>query len=229
MLPSVGWWCLPFGTCRRRAPRTPPARTAAPHEAPNAASAKGLDAALATRELLAELGLRAFVKTSGNRGVHVFVRTAPRWTVTDVRHAAIAVGRALEKRHDGVTTAWWKEERGAKIFVDFNQNARDRTIASAYSLRPKLGAPVSFPVTWEALPGLDSPRGFHLGTVPDLLRADGDAWAEIDDVAHDLTPLLELWAEDPTEMPYPPDYPKMPGEPKRVQPSRDTDRKRSAD
>lgn len=179
-----------------------------------------VDAALATRELLAELGLRAFVKTSGNRGVHVFVRIAPRWTATDVRHAAIAVGRALEKRHDGVTTAWWKEERGSKIFVDFNQNARDRTIASAYSLRPKLGAPVSFPVTWEALPGLDSPRGFHLGTVPDLLCADGDAWAEIDDVAHDLTPLLDLWAEDPTEMPYPPDYPKMPGEPKRVQPSK---------
>ncbi|GAA1730963.1 DNA polymerase domain-containing protein [Aeromicrobium alkaliterrae] len=179
-----------------------------------------VDAALATRELLAELGIRAFVKTSGNRGVHVFVRLEPRWTVTSVRHAAIAVGRALEKRHDGVTTAWWKEERGSKIFVDFNQNARDRTIASAYSLRPKPGAPVSFPVLWDDLAGVGSPRDFNLGTVPELLAAQGDAWAEIDDVAHDLTPLLDLWAEDPTEMPYPPDYPKMPGEPKRVQPSK---------
>ncbi len=177
-------------------------------------------AALEARDLFAELGIRAFVKTSGNRGVHVFVRIEPRWTVTAVRHAAIAFGRALEQRVDGVTTAWWKEERGENIFVDFNQNARDRTIASAYSLRPKPGAPVSFPVAWEQLEQVDDPRQFNLGTVPDLLAERGDAWAEIDDVHHDLTPLLDLWADNPTEMPYPPDYPKMPGEPKRVQPSK---------
>ncbi|MFT4299757.1 MAG: ATP-dependent DNA ligase [Aeromicrobium sp.] len=179
-----------------------------------------VEAALAVRDLLAELGIRAFAKTSGSRGVHVFARIAPRWTVTDVRHAAIAVGRAVEQRHRRVTTAWWKEERGARVFVDFNQNARDRTIASAYSPRPRPGAPVSFPLAWDDLADLDSPRHFHLGSVPALLRDQGDAWAEIDDVAHDLTPLLELWEENPVEMPYPPDYPKMPGEPKRVQPSK---------
>src|SRR6476469_3720072 len=98
------------------------------------------------RELLEELGIRGYPKTSGNRGVHVFVRIEPRWEFTDVRHAAIGFGRALEKRDAGVTTAWWKEERGERIFVDFNQNTRERTLASAYSLRPIAGAPVSTPV-----------------------------------------------------------------------------------
>jgi DNA ligase D-like protein (predicted polymerase) len=172
------------------------------------------------RELFAELGVRAFAKTSGKRGIHVYVRIEPRWTFTDVRHAAIGVARELERRADGVTTAWWKEERGDNIFVDFNQNCRDRTIASAYSLRPSPGATVSMPVTWDELAGLDDPRTFTLHTVPGKLATDGDAWAEIDDVAHDLTPLLDLWLADPTEMPYPPEYPKMPGEPKRVQPSK---------
>ena len=103
------------------------------------------------RELLEELGLRGCPKTSGNRGVHVFVRIEPRWEFVDVRHAAIGFGRELERRDDGVTTAWWKEERGERIFVDFNQNCRDRTIASAYSLRPMPGAPVSTPMTWDEL------------------------------------------------------------------------------
>jgi DNA ligase D-like protein (predicted polymerase) len=172
------------------------------------------------RGLFAELGIRAFAKTSGKRGVHVYARIEPRWTFTDVRHAAIAFARELERRTEGVTTAWWKEERGDNIFIDFNQNCRDRTIASAYSLRPAPGAPVSMPVTWDELAVLDDPRTLTLHTVPDKLSADGDAWAEIDDVAHDLMPLLELWRADPTEMPYPPEYPKMPGEPKRVQPSK---------
>lgn len=172
------------------------------------------------RELFEELGIRAFVKTSGKRGVHVYVRIAPRWTFTDLRHAAIGFARELEKRAVGVTTHWWKEERGDNIFIDFNQNCRDRTIASAYSLRPAPGATVSMPVTWDELAKLDDPRGFTLHTVPAKLAADGDAWAEIDDVAHSLEPLLSLWDADPTEMPYPPEYPKMPGEPKRVQPSK---------
>ena len=102
-------------------------------------------------ELLADLGMAGFPKTSGNRGVHVYIRIEPRWDFVDVRHAAIAFGRELERRTTGVTTKWWKEERGDSIFVDYNQNARDRTIASAYSLRPKPGAPVSAPMDWDEL------------------------------------------------------------------------------
>jgi DNA primase len=152
--------------------------------------------------------------------VHVYVRIEPRWDFVDVRHAAIGFGRELEKRDPGVTTKWWKEERGERIFVDFNQNCRDRTIASAYSLRPQPGAPVSTPVTWEELAELDDPRVFNLFTVPARL-ADGDPWAGIDDTAHSIEPLLRLYEESPEgEANYPPDYPKMPGEPPRVQPSR---------
>ena len=175
-------------------------------------------------ELLEELGIRGFPKTSGKNGVHVYVRIEPRWTFTDVRHAAIAFGRELERRTEGVTTAWWKEERGDNIFVDFNQNCRDRTIASAYSLRPKQGAPVSTPLTWDELAEVDDPMTFTLRTVPRRLADQGDAWHEIDDVHHSLEPLLDLWRADVErglgDMPYPPEYPKMPGEPKRVQPSK---------
>jgi DNA ligase D-like protein (predicted polymerase) len=176
--------------------------------------------ALVAKELLAELGLKGYPKTSGNRGVHVYVRIEPRWEFVDVRHAAIGFGRELEKRDDGVTTAWWKEERGKRIFVDFNQNNRDRTIASAYSLRPIPGAPVSTPMTWEELGGVTDPGAYNLFTVPDRL-ADGDPWASIDDEHHSLEPLLQLFEEqDSVELNYPPDYPKMPGEPPRVQPSK---------
>ena len=172
------------------------------------------------RELLEELGLRGYPKTSGNRGVHVYVRIEPRWEFTDVRHAAIGFGRELARRDEGVTVDWWKEERGERVFVDFNQNNRDRTIASAYSLRPLPGSPVSTPVTWEELAGLTDPRGFYLFTVPERL-ADGDPWAGIDDTAYSLEPLLRLWEELPGgELNFPPDYPKMPGEPPRVQPSK---------
>ncbi|WP_340536726.1 DNA polymerase domain-containing protein [Nocardioides sp. GXZ039] len=172
-------------------------------------------------ELLRELGLVGFPKTSGNRGVHIYVRIEPRWEFVDVRHAAIAFGRELARREDGVTTEWWKEERGERIFVDFNQNNRDRTIASAYSLRPQPGAPVSTPMTWAELAEVDDPREFNLFTVPERLAADGDPWAGIDDVAYSLTPLLDLWEEQgAVELNYPPDYPKMPGEPPRVQPSK---------
>ncbi len=165
-------------------------------------------------------GITAYAKTSGNRGVHVYVRIEPRWEFTDVRHAAIGFGRALERRDDQVTTAWWKEERGERIFVDYNQNCRDRTIASAYSLRPLPGAPVSTPLTWAEVAELRDPREHHLFTVPDRL-ADGDPWAGIDDEAFSIQPLLDLYEELPGgEMPYPPDHPKMPGEPPRVQPSK---------
>ena len=172
-------------------------------------------------ELLEELGITGYPKTSGNRGVHVFVRIRPEWTFEQVRHAAIGFGRELERRDGGVTTAWWKEERGSRIFVDYNQNNRDRTIASAYSLRPLPGAPVSTPLTWEELAELKDPRELNLFSVPELLADRPDAWSSIDDVAHDLTPLLELWETLPGgELNFPPDYPKMPGEPPRVQPSK---------
>jgi DNA ligase D-like protein (predicted polymerase) len=172
------------------------------------------------RGLLDDLGMVGFPKTSGNRGVHLYVRIEPRWDFVDVRHAAIAFGRELEKRDPGVTTNWWKEERGERIFVDFNQNSRDRTIASAYSLRPLPGAPVSMPVSWDELAEVRDPRAFNLFTVPQLLAERGDAMAAIDDQANSLQPLLDLWAERPEELNYPPDYPKMPGEPPRVQPSK---------
>jgi DNA ligase D len=183
------------------------------------------------REVLDELGWVGFPKTSGGRGIHVYVRIEPRWTFTDVRHAAIAFGRELERRMPmEVTTKWWKEERGARMFVDYNQNARDRTIASAYSIRPKAHAPVSTPVTWDELPDV-APEDFTVRTVPARFDALGDLHAAIDDVAHDLSPLLEWYERDERDtglgdLPYPPEYPKMPGEPKRVQPSRDRDRPR---
>jgi DNA ligase D-like protein (predicted polymerase) len=185
--------------------------------------------ASALRELLAELGWTGWPKTSGGRGIHIYVRIEPRWSFTEVRHAAIAIGRELERRLPGlVTTKWWKEERGETIFVDYNQNARDRTIASAYSIRPRPHAPVSAPVQWEELADLD-PRDLTVKTMPARFAALGDLHAGIDDQAHDLSPVLEWYERDLRDaglgdMPYPPDYPKMPGEPKRVQPSRDRDR-----
>ena len=182
------------------------------------------------RVLLDELGYTGFPKTSGGRGVHIYVRIEPRWSFTDVRHAAIAFGRELERRLPGqVTTNWWKEERGERIFVDYNQNARDRTIASAYSVRPKPGAPVSAPLTWDELADV-APEDFTVATMPARFAEVGDCHATIDDAVHSLQPLLDMYEADAAEgsgdMPYPPDYPKMPGEPKRVQPSRDRDRPR---
>ena len=180
------------------------------------------------RAVLDELGMRGYPKTSGGRGVHIYVRIEPRWDFIDIRHAAIALGRELERRRPGdVTTKWWKEERGERIFVDYNQNARDRTIASAYSVRPRAGAPVSAPVTWDELKDVE-PSDFTVRTMPARFAAIGDLSSSIDDVAHDLTPLLEMYERDErdrgnAEMPYPPDYPKMPGEPMRVQPSRARD------
>ncbi len=190
---------------------------------PGTAFAEAARVALVARDLLTDVGLVGFPKTSGNRGIHVYVRIEPRWDFVDLRHAAIAFGRALERRTTGVTTAWWKEERGANIFVDYNQNSRDRTIASAYSLRPLPGAPVSTPVAWEELDGLD-PRSLNLFTVPERVAEHGDPMASIDDHPGRLDTLLQMYADDIasglTDMPYPPDYPKMPGEPPRVQPSK---------
>jgi DNA primase len=174
-----------------------------------------------TRELLEELGLRGYAKTSGSRGIHIHVRIEARYTFDDVRHAAIGLGRELERRNAGATTNWWKEERPAgSIFIDFNQNLRDRTVASALSLRARVGAPVSTPMTWAQLAGVEDPRDFNVVTVPDFL-ADGFAWQDMDDVAYSLDPLLNLWETlEGGELNFPPDYPKQPNEPPRVQPSK---------
>ena len=172
------------------------------------------------RELLAELGMRGYPKTSGNRGIHIYVRIEPTHGFEDVRHAAIGLGRELERRDGGVTTNWWKEERGTRIFLDFNQNNRDRTIASAWSLRARPGAPVSTPVSWQQLAEIKNPAEFNLTTVPDYL-SHGDPWSDMDEKVFSLQPLLDLWETLPGgELNFPPDYPKMPGEPPRVQPSK---------
>jgi DNA ligase D len=183
--------------------------------------------------VLAELGYVGFPKSSGGRGIHVYVRIEPRWGFVEVRRAAIAVARAIERRAEGrVTTAWWKEQRGAQVFVDYNQNARDRTIASAWSVRRTPGATVSTPVTWDHLATVH-PDQLTVRTVPARLAEHGDPHAAIDTVAHTLDPLLAMADEDEAgglgDLPYPPNYPKMPGEPKRVQPSRDRDLNRKND
>jgi len=187
--------------------------------------ADAVEVAFALAEMLRAWGADPYVKTSGGRGVHVFVAIEPRWEFLDVRHAAIALGRALEREMpDLVTTAWWKEERGARVFVDYNQMARDRTMASAWSVRARPGAPVSMPVTWSSLAEVD-PVDFTLRTVPLIREDSGNPWATLGEAPFDITALLDLWREDGDvrglgEMPFPPDYPKMPGEPPRVQPSR---------
>lgn len=184
-----------------------------------------VEAALALRELMAEIGLTAFAKTSGNRGVHVYARVAPTHEFLEVRHGVIGIARELERRlPDLVTTSWWKEERGERVFVDFNQACRDRTIASAYSPRPLPGAPVSMPVTWAELTTV-SPGDFTVLTVPDVLEDRGDAWADLGAAVGDVAGALALWQRDVDErglgeLNFPPDYPKMPGEPPRVQPSK---------
>ena len=196
---------------------------------PGRSFADAVEAAFALEELMESLGFTPYVKTSGNRGVHVYARIAPTREFLDVRHGVIGIARELERRlPDLVTTEWWKELRGRKVFVDFNQANRDRTIAAAYSPRPLPGAPVSMPVTWAMLRDV-TPSDFTVRTVPGVVAADGDAWApapgeSMDDHVGDVDAAIALWDVDVErglpELPFPPDYPKMPGEPPRVQPSR---------
>jgi DNA ligase D len=179
---------------------------------------------LVLRELLASLGMEGFPKTSGGRGLHVYVPIEPRWTFVEARRAVIALGRELARRMpDDVTMSWWKEDRGERVFIDFNQMARDRTIACAYSIRPTPRAQVSAPLTWDELPDV-TPADFTVLTMPDRFASVGDPHADVATKAYSLEPLLDLVARDETngegDMPYPPEYPKMAGEPKRVQPSR---------
>ncbi|MFZ0832171.1 MAG: non-homologous end-joining DNA ligase [Mycobacterium sp.] len=176
------------------------------------------------KPLLDELGLVGYPKTSGGRGVHVFLRIRTDWDFIAVRRAGIALAREIERRApDLVTTSWWKEERGKRLFVDFNQNARDRTFASAYSVRRTPIATVSTPLTWEELADAD-PDDYTMATVPDLVARRADPWADIDANKQSIEPLLEMAKADEErglgDMPYPPNYPKMPGEPPRVQPSK---------
>ncbi|HSP53773.1 MAG TPA: non-homologous end-joining DNA ligase [Cryobacterium sp.] len=180
--------------------------------------------ALELRAVLAEAGLTAFVKTSGHRGLHVVAPIEATHEFLLVRHAVIAAARELERRRpDTVTTDWWKELRGARVFVDFNQANRDRTLAGAYSPRPLAHAPVSCPLEWSELEQVD-PRDFTIGTVPRRLKTVGDPWADLSAQPGSIRTLLDWWERDLAsglgELPFPPDYPKMPGEPPRVQPSR---------
>ncbi len=179
--------------------------------------------ALLCGEVLTELGYRSYPKTSGSRGIHINVRIEAKWGFPEVRRAALALAREVERRApDLATSAWWKEERHG-VFIDYNQNARDRTVAAAYSVRAVPDARVSCPLEWDEVADVD-PAAFTLVTVPERLRTAGDPQASIDDVSHSLEPLLALVAQHEAEgmgdAPWPPNFPKQPGEPPRVQPSR---------
>ena len=181
-------------------------------------------AAACTRELLEELGMTGYPKTTGNRGIHVYVRLRPRWDSVTVRAAAVALGRELERRHPTLITAnWWKEERGRRIFVDFNQNAPHRTVFGAWFARPRPGGQVSTPFAWDELATIE-PEELTIATVPERLRVRGDPWAAMADDLQGLEPLVDLAARDRAaglpDAPWPPEYPKQPDEAPRVAPSR---------
>ena len=179
--------------------------------------------ALLARDVLGEHGLVGYPKTSGSRGIHINVRIEPRWAFVDVRRAAVALAREMERRAPGLATAaWWKEERQG-VFLDYNQNARDRTVASAYSVRPRPDARVSTPLRWDEVAEAD-PANFTMDTVPQRLAQMGDPAADIDARAGRLDGLLALADRDTAnglpDAPWPPHYPKGADEPIRAQPSR---------
>ncbi|MBA4180887.1 MAG: ATP-dependent DNA ligase [Anaerolinea sp.] len=190
---------------------------------PEANFAMVRDLALVCREVLTDLGYEGFPKTSGSRGIHINVRIESKWGFTEVRRCALALGREVERRAPAIaTTKWWKEERHG-VFFDYNQNARDRTVASAYSVRPTPDARVSCPLDWDEV-GRVELADFTIRTVPQRYAERGDPGAGIDDRAYSLEPLLELSkkqaAEGQGDAPYPPHFPKAEGEPPRVQPSK---------
>ena len=192
---------------------------------PGAGLDEAKQVAAIVHETLDELGAVGWPKTSGSRGIHVYVRIEPRFGFREVRRAALAFAREIERRApDLVTTAWWKEERTRAIFVDYNQNARDRTIASAYSVRGRPWGPVSAPVTWSELPDVET-EDFTIATMPERFARYGDLHDGIDEAAWSIEPLLD-WADRDErdrglgDAPYPPNFPKQEGEPPRVQPSR---------
>jgi DNA ligase D len=182
------------------------------------------EAAVEVRTLFEELGVLAMPKTTGNKGIHVYVRLQPRWTSYEVRAAAVAVARELERRRpELITAAWWKEERGTRVFVDFNQNAPHKTIFGAWCVRARPGAQVSTPFTWDELATIEI-DALTMATVPARVAAMGDPWSPMDAEPQSLEPVLELHRRDQADglldAPWPPVYPKMPGEPPRVAPSR---------
>ena len=182
------------------------------------------EAAGCVKELLDELGIIAYPKTSGNRGLHVYSRLEPRWNSIEVRAAAVALARELARRRpDLITANWWTEERGERVFVDFNQNAPHKTVFGAWSARSRTGAQVSTPLSWEQAATVD-PDELTIASIPDRLRLSGDPWAAIGDNPQSLEPLLEMAASDKSaglpDAPWPPQYPKQPDEPSRVAPSR---------
>jgi DNA ligase D len=181
-------------------------------------------AAAELRRLLDELGIVGYPKTTGNRGLHVYVRLEPRWDSYDVRSAAVAAARELERRSPNlITAAWWKEERGSRVFVDYNQNAPHKTVFGVWSVRARPGAHVSTPLTWEEINVLH-PDELTMATVPERLSANGDPWDGMNERPQSLEPLLELHERDRAaglrDAPWPPVYPKQPDEPPRVAPSR---------
>jgi bifunctional non-homologous end joining protein LigD len=182
-----------------------------------------LEVALVARTVLSDYGLTGWAKTSGSRGMHIYARISPSWSFTDVRRAAVAVAREIERRAPGLATSkWWKEERHG-VFVDYNQNAKDRTVASAYSVRPLPDARVSTPLTWDEVPACD-PAAFTIDTVPARFARVGDPWSGIDEAVGSLDALLEQAARDEAsglpDAPWPPHYEKQTGEEARVQPSK---------
>jgi len=181
------------------------------------------DVALVARDALADVGLAGWPKTSGSRGIHINVRIERRWTYPEVRRAALALARDVERRAPSIATSkWWKEERHG-VFLDYNQNAKDRTVASAYSVRPTADARVSMPLRWDDVGDVE-PGDFTLATVPAIVAERGDAGAGIDEAIGSLDGLLELSARHEADglgdAPWPPTYRKQEGEPPRVQPSR---------
>jgi len=182
------------------------------------------EAAQEVRVLLDELGVHGLPKTTGNRGIHVYIRLEPRWSSYEVRAAAVALARELERRRgDLMTAAWWKEERGRRVFIDFNQNAPHKTIFGAWSVRARPGAQVSTPFGWDELDTIE-PDALTIETVPARVAAAGDPWADMAVHPQPLDPVLVLHERDRAaglqDAPWPPVYPKMPGEPPRVAPSR---------
>jgi DNA ligase D len=181
-------------------------------------------AAAELQALLDELGIAGFPKTTGNRGLHVYVRLEPRWDAYEVRSAAVAVARELVRRRpELVTSAWWKEERGRRVFVDYNQNAPHKTVFGAWSVRARAGAQVSAPLRWDEVDVLH-PDELTIASVPGRLAVEGDPWEEMEGPPQSLEPLLELHRRDRAaglmDAPWPPVYPKQPDEPPRVAPSR---------
>jgi DNA ligase D len=182
------------------------------------------EAAGHVRDLLAERDMIGFPKTTGSKGIHVYVRVEPGWDSFAVRGAVITLGRELSRRHpDLVTDKWWKEERGTRVFVDFNQNAPHKNMFGAWGVRPRVGAQVSTPFRWDELDDID-PEAMTIDTVPSRLADQGDPWELLDDAPVSIAPLVQQFADDLADgipdAPWPPVYPKMPNEAPRVQPSR---------